>query len=121
MRHPAIDHVTVSDSTAVDEVNRAVLAGSLVIVLLAALSQLITCVDQTYERRRQLATLAVFGVRRRTLAAAVLWQTAVPLLAGLALAVPAALATTYLLLTVIDTGNPGGCEPHPSCHGHRSG
>jgi len=43
--------------------------------------------EQLRERRRLLAALVAFGTRRRTLGASLLWQTAIPMLLGLGLAV----------------------------------
>jgi hypothetical protein len=61
--------------------------GALVVLVLIAAGLLIGMVEQLRERRRLLAALLAVGVRRRTLGGALLVQTAVPVLLGLALAV----------------------------------
>ncbi len=53
---------------------------------LIAASMLVTTLEQLRERRRLLSVLVAFGTRRATLGWSVLWQTAVPVALGLALA-----------------------------------
>ncbi|MFE6690026.1 FtsX-like permease family protein [Streptomyces sp. NPDC057743] len=60
-------------------------ASTATLVLIAA-SMLVTMLEQLRERRRLLSVLVAFGTRRATLAWSVLWQTALPVLLGLALA-----------------------------------
>ncbi|MEU9121366.1 FtsX-like permease family protein [Streptomyces sp. NPDC048506] len=62
------------------------IAATATLVLIAA-SLLVTTLEQLRERRRLLSVLVAFGTRRATLGWSVLWQTAVPVALGLALAV----------------------------------
>ena len=66
---------------------RAVLAGAAATLLLVGASLLVSLLEQVRDRRRLLAVLAAFGTRRATLGWSVLYQTAVPVALGLALAV----------------------------------
>lgn len=66
------------------------------------LGLLISTVEQLRESRRPLAVLAASGVRRRTLAASVLYQAAIPLATGLAVAAAVGTVLGGLLLRVID-------------------
>ncbi|MEU3709078.1 FtsX-like permease family protein [Streptomyces catenulae] len=72
-------------------VHTGLLLGSTVTMALVAAGLLVTTVEQLRERRRLLSVLVAFGTRRSTLAWSVLWQTAVPIVLGLALAVAAGL------------------------------
>jgi hypothetical protein len=70
------------------EMLRNVLMGaSLFVLAVAALSLLMLSVEQITERRRPLAALSAAGVPVSVLARASLWQTAVPVLVGVVLAV----------------------------------
>jgi len=68
------------------DIRQALLAGAAALLLLVGASLLVNVVEQMRERRRLLAALLAFGVRRRTLSASVLLQLAVPVVLGLALA-----------------------------------
>ncbi|KUL52112.1 hypothetical protein ADL22_05740 [Streptomyces sp. NRRL F-4489] len=70
---------------------------------LIAASMLVTMVEQLRERRRLLSVLVAFGTRRATLAWSVLWQTAVPVVLGLALALAGGLALGLALLRMAGT------------------
>jgi len=61
--------------------------GATVVLLLIAASMLVSQLEQLRERRRLLSVLVAFGTRRTTLSWSVLWQTAVPVVLGLAVAV----------------------------------
>ncbi|MGC9667288.1 FtsX-like permease family protein [Planosporangium sp. 12N6] len=76
---------TTSDQFAA--VRRGLLAGLVVTLLLIGASLLVSMLEQLQERRRLLAVLVAFGTRRATLGWSVLWQTTVPVLLGLGLAV----------------------------------
>ncbi|MFD9292822.1 FtsX-like permease family protein [Streptomyces sp. NPDC060030] len=67
-------------------IQRALLAGVAVVLLLIAASMLISALEQIRERKRLLAILMAFGTRRRTLGYSVLWQTMVPVVVGLVIA-----------------------------------
>ncbi len=60
-------------------IRRALLAGSLLTLLVGAASLLVVALEQVRERRRPLAVMAASGVPRGTLARSLLWQNALPL------------------------------------------
>ncbi|MEU9198341.1 FtsX-like permease family protein [Streptomyces hundungensis] len=76
-------------------------AAALATLGLIAVGMLISQVEQLRERRRLLAALVAFGTRRTTLAGSVLWQTAVPVALGMALAVVGGTALGALMLRII--------------------
>lgn len=61
--------------------------GATATLLLIAASMLVSQLEQLRERKRLLSVLVAFGTRRATLGWSVLWQTAVPVVLGLAVAV----------------------------------
>lgn len=67
-------------------------AGATATLLLIAASMLVSQLEQLRERKRLLSVLVAFGTRRTTLGWSVLWQTAVPVVIGLAVAVAGGLA-----------------------------
>ncbi|MFI6849674.1 ABC transporter permease [Kitasatospora sp. NBC_00085] len=67
-------------------VKRLLTAGSVLTLLLVALSLLIGQLERFREQRRILGVLYAFGTRRRVLGLSVLWQTLLPMALGLALA-----------------------------------
>ncbi|GHF60840.1 membrane protein [Streptomyces mashuensis] len=79
-------------------VQRALPVGAAVVFALVAAGLLLATFEQLRERRRTLATLAAFGVRPATLAWSLVWQTAVPVVLGLALAVAGGAGLGRLLL-----------------------
>ncbi|WP_241192695.1 FtsX-like permease family protein [Streptomyces sp. ADI96-02] len=76
-------------------------AGASAVLLLIAASMLVSQLEQLRERRRLLSVLVAFGTRRSTLAWSVLWQTAVPVLLGLLLAVAGGLGLGATLTWMI--------------------
>ncbi|MFB8114946.1 ABC transporter permease [Streptomyces sp. NPDC055962] len=66
--------------------------GALVTLLLIAASMLVSQLEQLRERRRLLSVLVAFGTRRVTLGWSVLWQTAVPVVISLLVAVAGGVA-----------------------------
>ncbi|MEV8308432.1 FtsX-like permease family protein [Streptomyces flavidovirens] len=68
---------------------------------LIAASMLVAQLEQLRERRRLLSVLVAFRTRRATLGWSVLWQTAVPITLGLALAVVGGLALGAAVLSLI--------------------
>ncbi|MBE1488910.1 ABC transporter permease [Plantactinospora soyae] len=82
------------------EIRRGLFIGVLATLLLLGASLLVGSLEQLRERRRVLAVLVAFGTRRSTLSWSVLWQTAVPVLLGLALAlvIGTALGATLLVM-----------------------
>jgi len=94
-----------SDPTAQEKefqaVRRALLAGSLITLVLAGASLLVLALEQVRARRRPLAVLAASGVPRSTLAWSLLWQNAVPLLLAMIVALATGAGLGVLLLRVI--------------------
>nr|WP_312847602.1 FtsX-like permease family protein [Streptomyces sp. WAC08241] len=83
---------------AFSSVRTGILVGSTLTMLLVAASLLVTTLEQLRDRKRLLSSLVAFGTRRSTLALSVLWQTAVPIALGLALAVAGGLGLGVVLL-----------------------
>ncbi|MFJ4708070.1 FtsX-like permease family protein [Streptomyces anulatus] len=76
--------------------------GASAVLLLIALSMLVSQVEQLRERRRLLSVLVAFGTRRSTLGWSVLWQTAVPVVLGLVVAVAGGLGLGATLVHLIE-------------------
>ncbi|MGX9883394.1 FtsX-like permease family protein [Streptomyces sp. NPDC002276] len=72
--------------TALDGIERDLLAGVAAVLLLIAASMLLGALEQLRDRKRVLAVLITFGTPRRTLSSSILWQTAVPVATGLLVA-----------------------------------
>ncbi|MFE5792910.1 FtsX-like permease family protein [Streptomyces sp. NPDC056503] len=85
-------------------VRTGILVGSTLTMLLVAASLLVATLEQLRDRKRLLSSLVAFGTRRTTLGWSVLWQTAVPIAVGLALAVAGGLGLGSVLLAM--TGQP---------------
>ncbi|GGP56660.1 ABC transporter permease [Saccharothrix coeruleofusca] len=83
-------------------VRQALLAGSLITLLLAGASLLVLALEQVRERRRPLAVLAASGVPRGALGRSLLWQNAVPLLLALVVSTAVGTGLAALLLRVLD-------------------
>jgi hypothetical protein len=83
-------------------VRRGLFAGVTLTLVLIGMSLLVTVLDQLRERRRVLASLVAVGTRRRTLAWSILWQTTVPVVLGMALAIAAGTAIAIALLKITD-------------------
>ncbi len=79
-------------------------AGATIVMALIGFSLLLTALEQLRERRRLLAVLVAFGTRRSTLSWSLLWQSAVPVGLGLAVAVLTGIGLGAILLRLIDTG-----------------
>ncbi len=79
-------------------VRQALLVGTVALLALVGASMLVNVVEQLRERRRLLAALLAFGTRRSTLGASILFQVAVPVLLGLALAVVTGTGLSAVLL-----------------------
>ncbi|MCE6995812.1 ABC transporter permease [Saccharothrix sp. S26] len=82
-------------------IRQALLAGSLLTLMLAGASLLVLALEQVRERRRPLAVLAASGVPRGALGRSLLWQNAVPLLLALVVAVGVGGGLAVLLLRII--------------------
>ncbi|MFH9722512.1 FtsX-like permease family protein [Streptomyces sp. NPDC017254] len=85
-------------------VRTGILVGSTLTMLLVAASLLVTTLEQLRDRKRLLSSLVAFGTRRSTLGWSVLWQTAVPMLLGLGLAVAGGLGLGVVLLSMTSQG-----------------
>ncbi|MFE6226544.1 FtsX-like permease family protein [Microtetraspora glauca] len=83
-------------------VRTGILVGSTLTMLLVAASLLVTTLEQLRDRRRLLSSLVAFGTRRTTLCWSVLWQTAVPITVGLALAAAGGLGLGSVLLAMTE-------------------
>ncbi|KJK58053.1 hypothetical protein UK12_12790 [Saccharothrix sp. ST-888] len=83
-------------------IKRGLFAGVTATLLLIGASMLVGTVEQLRERRRLLAVLIAFGTRRSTLCASVLWQTAMPVVLGIALAALSGIGLGSALLTMVD-------------------
>ncbi|GAA1936122.1 ABC transporter permease [Kitasatospora viridis] len=79
-------------------IRRALTAGTAAVLTLIGAGMLVGLLEQLRDRRRTLAVLTAFGTRRRTLAWSLLWQSVIPVLVGLALALAAGLALAAALL-----------------------
>ncbi|HEX6357297.1 ABC transporter permease [Actinophytocola sp.] len=88
--------LTVDQQTYVS-VRTGLYAGSIFTLMLAAVSLLVLALEHIRERRRPLAVLAASGVPRSVLARSLLWQVALPIVLGVAMA----LATGVGLAAVI--------------------
>lgn len=85
------------------EIERGAAIGAIVTLLLIAFSLAIGTIEQLRERRKVLSVLVAFGTKRSTLAYSVLWQSALPVLIGLAMALISGLGLGALLLKVAHT------------------
>lgn len=72
--------------------------GATCVLALIGASLLVSQLEQLRERRKLLSSLIAFGTRRRTLTLSVLWQTAIPIGLGLALATAVGLTLGAVLL-----------------------
>jgi uncharacterized membrane protein YhaH (DUF805 family) len=82
-------------------VQRGLQAGATATLLLIAAAMLVSQLEQLRERKRLLSVLVAFGTRRSTLAWSVLWQTAVPVLIGLAVAVAGGIGLGAALIAML--------------------
>jgi hypothetical protein len=89
-------------------VRRAVMAAAVAVLLLIGASMVVSTLEQLRERKRQLSVLVAFGTKRSTLGASVLWQTAVPVVMGIALAVVFGVGLGWGLLRLL--GAPPGTD-----------
>ncbi|WP_037607398.1 FtsX-like permease family protein [Streptacidiphilus rugosus] len=79
-------------------IQRGLMVGAIVTLLLIAIGMAVSTTEQLRERKRLLAVLVAFGTKRSTLALSVLWQSAVPVVIGLALALAGGLGLGALLM-----------------------
>ncbi|MFJ2898299.1 ABC transporter permease [Streptomyces sp. NPDC087218] len=83
-------------------VQRGLQVGGTATLLLIAASMLVSQLEQLRERKRLLSVLVAFGTRRSTLGWSVLWQTAVPVVIGLTVAVAGGLGLGATLISMLD-------------------
>ncbi|MEV1023845.1 FtsX-like permease family protein [Streptomyces sp. NPDC050264] len=76
-------------------------AAALTMALIAA-SMLVSQIEQLRDRKRLLSVLVAYGTRRTTLAWSVLWQTAIPVVLGMAVAIGGGLVLGTLMLRMVD-------------------
>ncbi|KUL21054.1 hypothetical protein ADL12_46705 [Streptomyces regalis] len=76
--------------------------GAAGVLALIGASLLVSQLEQLRERRKLLSSLIAFGTRRRTLCLSVLWQTAIPIGLGLALATALGVTLGAALLRMTD-------------------
>ncbi|MER5483683.1 FtsX-like permease family protein [Streptomyces sp. NPDC002812] len=72
--------------------------GAALVLMLIGASLLVSQLEQLRERKKLLSALVAFGTKRSTLSLSVLWQTAIPIGLGLALATVVGLALGLVLL-----------------------
>jgi hypothetical protein len=77
--------------------------GATCVLLLIGASLLVSQLEQLRERKKLLSALIAFGTRRRTLSLSVLWQTAIPIGLGMALASAVGLTLGAVLLKMTGT------------------
>ncbi|EDY49728.1 FtsX-like permease family protein [Streptomyces clavuligerus] len=82
-------------------IHTGLLAGATGTMVLIAATMVITQIEQLRERRRLLSTLLAFGTRRSTLAWSQLWQTALPVVLGTAVATAGGLVLGAVMLRLI--------------------
>ncbi|MFF9506426.1 ABC transporter permease [Streptomyces sp. NPDC014724] len=82
-------------------VQRGLQVGGTATLLLIAVAMLVSQLEQLRERKRLLSVLVAFGTRRTTLGWSVLWQTAVPVLIGLAVAIAGGLGLGAVMVRMI--------------------
>lgn len=80
---------------------RGLFAGAIAVLALIGASMLVGALEQLRERRRPLAALVAFGTPRATVARSILWQTAIPVAIGLALAVATGAGLGAALLRMV--------------------
>jgi hypothetical protein len=108
-RAAGLDPLATVDSAASDnaeahtlaELRRALFAGAVIVLAMIGASLLIAAGEGLSERRRALAVLGAVGARRSTVAWSVLWQTAIPVVGGLALACALGVALGAMLSAVV--------------------
>jgi hypothetical protein len=83
-------------------IERALYAGATGVLLLIGASMVVSTLEQLRERRRLLSVLVAVGTRRATLAWSVLWQTALPVVLGMALAAVTGLGLGAVLVRMTD-------------------
>ncbi|MEW2058866.1 ABC transporter permease, partial [Streptomyces griseus] len=86
-----------------DTIRTGLFVGAACVLALIGASLLVSQLEQLRERRKLLSALVAIGTRRRTLGLSVLWQTAIPVALGLALALVVGLTLGGVLQKMTDT------------------
>ncbi|MGW1544603.1 ABC transporter permease [Streptomyces sp. NPDC002309] len=86
-----------------DSIRTGLSVGAACVLALIGASLLVSQLEQLRERRKLLSALVAFGTRRRTLSLSVLWQTAIPIVLGLALSAVVGLTLGAVLLKMTAT------------------
>ncbi|MFF4221863.1 ABC transporter permease [Streptomyces abikoensis] len=81
---------------------QALLVGTGLLLALIGAGLTATTLEQLRERRRLMSTLAALGARRTSVIGSVLWQTAIPVVLGTALAVAGGLGLGWVMLQVVN-------------------
>ncbi|MBZ4020327.1 hypothetical protein CCS38_32295 [Streptomyces purpurogeneiscleroticus] len=105
--HPGMRELSAVDNPhdrQYGEVRTAVYLGAVVVLLLIGAGLVVSTVEQLRERRRLLSVLDAYGTPRSTMGWSVLWQTAIPVVLGLVLAVTAGVGLGTVLLTTTEAG-----------------
>jgi hypothetical protein len=97
-----LDDYVERDKRMVESFRAVLLTASLFVLAVAAMSLLMLSIEQISERRRPLAALSAAGVPVGVLARGSLWQTAIPVVVGVVLAVAAGLGLTAPILRLAD-------------------
>lgn len=93
----------IAQSTAaLGDIRQVLLVGTVALLVMIGASMLVNVIEQLRERRRLLAVLVAFGTRRRTLGGSVLFQVAIPVVLGLALAVVTGSGLSLALQTSVE-------------------
>ncbi|MFI9152118.1 ABC transporter permease [Streptomyces sp. NPDC053367] len=90
--------VSTEENNRFSAIRTGLFVGAAAVLALIGVSLLVSQLEQLRERRKLLSSLVAFGTRRSTLALSVLWQTAVPIALGLALACAVGLTLGAVLL-----------------------
>ncbi|MFI0237244.1 FtsX-like permease family protein [Streptomyces sp. NPDC016845] len=83
-------------------IRRSLFTAAALTMSLIAASMLVSQIEQLRDRKRLLSVLVAYGTRRATLAWSVLWQTAIPVVLGMAVAVSGGLLLGWLMLRMVD-------------------
>ncbi|MEV0558986.1 MULTISPECIES: ABC transporter permease [unclassified Streptomyces] len=96
-------YTSSEESQTFGSIRTGLFVGAACVLALIGASLLVSQLEQLRERKKLLSVLVAFGTRRRTLSLSVLWQTAIPVALGLALASVVGLTLGAVLLKMTDT------------------
>ncbi|MBB5940221.1 FtsX-like permease family protein [Streptomyces zagrosensis] len=85
-----------------DDIQTGLFVGATATLLLIGVSMIVTQLEQLRDRKRLLSVLVAFGTRRSTLAYSILWQTAIPMVIGLAVSLAGGVTLGVILLKMVD-------------------